>query len=209
MRITYYCFTDESNCLENCDFQVGVWWGQGECRLNQAIGLEQFCCSNSSNNLGSKAMSFLRPRAKSHEGLLDLGLPFGVLSHLAKYSVWSEFSCDTEIIWTTHSVSPSKFDGPCVGKWRVWKKTKKRQRNTAWKICKQRKNNQCHVRPFGQHTMFHPEKSAGHVLANERPREECSRKRSAAWKVLTELEKLVASHCSHGGDLKFNFNFKL
>ena len=82
-------------------------------------------------------------------------------------------------------------------------------RNAAWKIRKRWKDDRRHVRLFGQRTTFHPEKSPGHVLANERPREERSRKRSAAWKVLTELEKLVASHCSHGGDLKFDFNFKL
>jgi len=95
------------------------------------------------------------------------------------------------------------------GKWRVRKKAKKRRRNAVWKVRKRRKDDRRHVRLFGQRTTFHPEKSPGHVLANERPREEPSRKRSAAWKVLTELEKLVASHCSHGGDLKFDFNFKL
>ena len=51
-----------------------------------------------------------------------------------------------------------------------------------------------HVKPFGQRTAFHPEKSPGHVLANEEPREKRSvsgEKRSATWRVLTDLSVLL------------------
>ena len=51
-----------------------------------------------------------------------------------------------------------------------------------------------HVKPFGQRTTFHPEKSPGHVLANEEPREKRSvsgGKRSATWRVLTDLSVLL------------------
>ena len=81
--------------------------------------------------------------------------------------------------------------GPEKGKRRT------RGRNTVWEMHKWWKDDQHHVKPFGQRIVFHPEKSAGHVLANEEPKERsASGGRSMIWRVLTDLGRTHYSRFS-------------
>jgi hypothetical protein len=88
-----------------------------------------------------------------------------------------------------------QMKGPKKGK---EEEKRTRGRGMAWEMRKRWKDDRRHVKSFGQRTVFHPEKSAGHTLANEGPKEErsASGERSAIWRVLTDLGKTHYSRFS-------------